>query len=60
MILLLSSVPGDGGSQLQIKLNKTSTPHYICTKHTKDFTALWLNLAELLPEVIDCFVENMV
>ncbi|XP_005094704.1 phospholipase A2 group XV isoform X2 [Aplysia californica] len=52
-------VPGDGGSQLEAKLNKTTAPHYLCQKHTSSYESIWLNLEELLPEVIDCFVDNM-
>uniref|UniRef100_A0A0B6ZGM7 EF-hand domain-containing protein n=2 Tax=Arion vulgaris TaxID=1028688 RepID=A0A0B6ZGM7_9EUPU len=52
-------IPGDGGSQLVAKLNKTTSPHYICRKYTSDYESIWLNLEELLPEVLDCFVDNM-
>ncbi|BFZ12763.1 hypothetical protein BsWGS_15802 [Bradybaena similaris] len=52
-------IPGDGGSQLVAKLNKTSSPHYLCRKSTSDYESIWLNLEELLPEVLDCFVDNM-
>ncbi|KAK6982637.1 group XV phospholipase A2 [Biomphalaria glabrata] len=52
-------IPGDGGSQLVAKLNKTSAPHFICRKYTKDYESIWINLEELLPQVIDCFVDNM-
>ena len=27
-------IPGDGGTQVEAKLNKTSGPHYFCTKKT--------------------------
>ncbi|CAG5134580.1 unnamed protein product [Candidula unifasciata] len=52
-------IPGDGGSQLVVKLNKSSTPHYLCRKVTAGYETIWVNLEELLPEVIDCFVDNM-
>ncbi|XP_059163552.1 phospholipase A2 group XV-like [Physella acuta] len=52
-------VPGDGGSQLVAKLNKTSVPHYWCTKQTVGYESIWINLEELVPTVIDCFVDNM-
>lgn len=52
-------IPGDGGSQLVAKLNKTTSPHYLCRKYTSDYESIWLNLEELLPEVLDCFVDNM-
>ncbi|XP_075212925.1 lysosomal phospholipase A and acyltransferase-like [Lycorma delicatula] len=52
-------VPGDGGSQVEARLNKTDVPHYICSKYTKDFFSIWLNLELLVPLVIDCWVDNM-
>ncbi|XP_014259587.1 group XV phospholipase A2 [Cimex lectularius] len=52
-------VPGDGGSQLEAKLNKTSTVHYICQKTTPDYFSLWLNIELLVPVVIDCFIDNI-
>lgn len=52
-------VPGDGGSQLEAKLNKTSTVHYYCDKTTKDFFVLWLDVEWLLPLAIDCWVDNI-
>ena len=27
-------IPGDGGNQVEAKLNKTGGPHYFCTRHT--------------------------
>ena len=52
-------VPGDGGSQLQAKLNKTTTVSYVCEAKTNYYFDLWLNIELLLPFVIDCFVDNM-
>ncbi|KAF6215000.1 hypothetical protein GE061_009748 [Apolygus lucorum] len=52
-------VPGDGGSQLEAKLNKTTSVHYICDKQTDDYFSLWLNLELLVPVVIDCWVDNI-
>lgn len=52
------TVPGDGGSQLEAKLNKPSVVHYICDKTTKDYFSLWLNLELLVPVVIDCLVSH--
>ncbi|XP_001639440.2 phospholipase A2 group XV [Nematostella vectensis] len=51
-------VPGDGGSRLDAKLNKTTAPHYVC-KRINDWFHIWLSLEELLPEVIDCWSDNM-
>ncbi|XP_054719504.1 phospholipase A2 group XV-like [Uloborus diversus] len=52
-------VPGDGGSQLEAKLDKPSTVHYFCNKKTDDYFSLWLNLELLVPYVVDCWVDNM-
>ncbi|CAH1388677.1 unnamed protein product [Nezara viridula] len=52
-------VPGDGGSQLEAKLNKTTTVHYVCDKTTKDFFTLWLDVNHLIPIAIDCWVDNI-
>ncbi|CAH2067613.1 unnamed protein product, partial [Iphiclides podalirius] len=51
-------IPGDGGSQLEAKLNKTNVVHYICAKTSNDFFNIWLNLELLVPYVIDCWVDN--
>ena len=51
-------MPGDGGSQLQARLNKTWVPHYLCAK-SSDWYALWLNLEQMIPTSIDCWVENI-
>lgn len=50
-------IPGDGGSQMEARLNKTQVPHYICSK-TSDWFDIWVNLHLLLPGVIDCFIDN--
>lgn len=52
-------IPGDGGNQLHGKLNKTSAPHKFCKLQTADFFELWLNLEEITPYVIDCFIDNI-
>ena len=54
------SVPGDGGSQIQAKLNKTTSVHYLCYKHYNEWFDLWLNLELLMPVIIDCWVSNLV
>jgi len=51
-----NTVPGDGGSQVEAKINKTSVVHYICEKISNDYFNLWLNMELLVPVVIDCFV----
>ena len=57
-MIFIPIVIGDGGSQLQLKLNKPSTVHAWCDKKSDWFTS-WLSIEELLPEVIDCFSDNM-
>ncbi|CAL1265696.1 unnamed protein product [Larinioides sclopetarius] len=52
-------VPGDGGSQMEAKLDKPQTVHYFCNKKTDSFFNLWLNLELLVPYVVDCWVDNM-
>lgn len=52
-------IPGDGGNQLHGKLNKTSAPHYFCKLQSADYFELWLNLQEITPYVIDCFIDNI-
>lgn len=52
-------VPGDGGSQLEAKLNKTSVVHYLCEKISKDFFNVWLNIELLVPVIIDCWIDNV-
>ncbi|KAK2587100.1 hypothetical protein KPH14_002866 [Odynerus spinipes] len=52
-------VPGDGGSQLEAKLNKTTSIHYLCEKVSKDYFNIWLNLELLVPVIIDCWIDNI-
>ncbi|CAM1298514.1 PLA2G15 (predicted) [Pycnogonum litorale] len=52
-------VPGFGGSRLIAKLDKTKSPHVWCEKKTSSYYTLWLNVEELLPLSILCFVDNM-
>lgn len=51
-------VPGDGGSQMDARLNKPQVIHYICQK-TSDWFNIWLNLELLVPYVIDCWIDNI-
>lgn len=52
-------IPGDGGSQVEAKLNKTSVVHYLCEKVSNEFFNIWLNLELLVPVAIDCWIDNM-
>lgn len=51
-------VPGDGGSQLQARLNKTYRPRYLCDE-VSDWYDIWLNIHLLVPLAFDCFSDNM-
>lgn len=51
-------IPGDLGNQLEAKLDKPSVVHYVCYKKTEYFT-LWLNLEQLVPVIIDCWIDNI-
>lgn len=52
-------IPGDGGNQLEAKLNKSDVVHYICQKTTTDYFNIWLNMELLVPLVIDCWIDNI-
>lgn len=52
-------IPGDGGAQLEARLNKTNVVHYICEKTSNDFFNIWLNMELLVPVVIDCWIDNI-
>ena len=59
ILFVMLSVPGDGGSQIEGKLDKNSSVHYVCSKKTDYWFSLWLNMELLVPIVIDCWVDNM-
>jgi len=52
-------LPGDGGNQVEAKLNKTHSPHYFCSKKTNYWYDLWVNVELLGPFFLDCFIDNM-
>lgn len=52
-------IPGDGGSQLEAKLNKPSTVAWYCWKKTDNWYNLWLSVRLLIPKVIYCLIDNM-
>ena len=52
-------VPGDGGSQILAKLNKTQAVHYLCATKVDEWFYLWLDPTQILPLIIDCWVDNM-
>lgn len=53
-------IPGDGGSQVEAKLNRSKVIHYACEKTSPDYFNIWLNLELLVPYVIGCWIDNMV
>ena len=50
-------VPGDGGSQIEARLNKTSG-HWWCSKNT-DWYDLWLNINQMLQPEVQCWSDNV-
>ena len=50
-------VPGDGGSQIEARLNKTSA-HWWCSK-TSDWYDLWLNINQMLQPEVQCWSDNV-
>ncbi|GAB6026887.1 hypothetical protein CHUAL_013532 [Chamberlinius hualienensis] len=52
-------IPGDGGTHMEARLNKTSIVHYLCAKTSTDYFNVWLNLELLVPLVLDCWVDNV-
>uniref|UniRef100_H2ZNW2 Uncharacterized protein n=1 Tax=Ciona savignyi TaxID=51511 RepID=H2ZNW2_CIOSA len=51
-------VPGVLGSQLEGKLNKPDVVSILCSKQS-DWYSLWLNLEQLVPWEVDCWVDNI-
>lgn len=51
-------IPGDGGSQLQAKLDKSTQVHHVCEKKS-DWYNIWINFHLLTPVAFDCLVDNM-
>lgn len=58
-ILFPFLVPGDGGSQLDARLDKPEVVHYVCQKKTNYWFNIWLNLELLIPYEIDCWIDNV-
>uniref|UniRef100_A0A8D8A832 Group XV phospholipase A2 n=1 Tax=Culex pipiens TaxID=7175 RepID=A0A8D8A832_CULPI len=52
-------VPGDGGSQIEAKLDVQNAAHSYCVKKTDDFFNIWLNREYLVPFAIDCLVSHL-
>jgi lysophospholipase-3 len=51
-------VPGDGGSQIEARLNKTEAAHFWCSK-ASDWYDLWLNIEQMLTLLVSCWVDNV-
>lgn len=51
-------VPGVLGSQLQAKLHRKHSAWWLCSK-TSDWFDIWLNIRELTPLSIDCWVDDI-
>lgn len=56
--LLFLPVPGCGGNQLEAQLNKPSVVNFLCWQHS-DYYRLWLDSAQMVPVLVDCWVDNM-
>lgn len=58
-IIYKISVPGVGGNQLKATLNKPSAVHWFCFKTADEFT-IWLDPSlVVIPEISDCWVDNI-
>merc|ERR1719250_476703 len=51
-------IPGDGGSQIEARLNKTTTNHWWCSK-VSDWYDLWLNIEQMLTLMVECWADNV-
>jgi hypothetical protein len=52
-------VPGTGGSQLEARLDKPSSPHWWCARQA-DWFRLWLDTKELLLDALtQCWADNI-
>jgi len=51
-------VPGDGGSQIEARLNRTLVNHWWCSKES-DWYDLWLNIEQMQPFLVECWSDNV-
>lgn len=58
-LLVYYAVPGDGGSQLQARINKSTVPHLWCEKTSSSWFDLWLSIESMLPGAIGCWADNI-
>lgn len=52
-------VPGDGGSQIQAWLDRPSVLHKVCQSKTNGWTNVWADFDMLIPNLVDCWVDNL-
>ncbi|KAG4066087.1 hypothetical protein HA402_001334 [Bradysia odoriphaga] len=52
-------VPGCGGSQLEAQLNKPSVVNFLCWQHSDYYYRIWIDSAQMVPLLVDCWVDNM-
>lgn len=57
-VLPILFIGGMGASQLTATLNKTSAPHWFCTKTSKNYP-LWLDFFDFAPGAADCWMDNI-
>lgn len=50
-------IPGFLGNRMEAKLDKKEVPKAVCKKQADWFT-IWFDATQLLPGVVDCFVDN--
>lgn len=51
-------VPGNGGSQLEAKLDKPTRPYFMC-EQISDWYNLWLSITFLVQPLILCWIDNI-
>ena len=52
-------IPGDGGSRIYARLNRSSTQHWFCSKKTADWYTMWLNYEPFfMPPEFTCLMDN--
>jgi len=56
-------VPGDGGNQMEFRLDRAKghhrKRHWFCKTSTSGWETLWLQVTDLLPGEVDCWSENI-
>ena len=52
-------IPGLTVPTLEAKFDIKSTPHFYCSKHSKDYEPIYLVTDDLLPGIRDCYIDLM-